>query len=229
MVPIMKWMQTFIFKFILLAIFTLAVIVYYVLNNIKKENIVVDNKIKKLKNSIKKINKKEYSPSEFIRVLEDIDKYAKRKKVDININKARSNEIVLSLSGKLKSLLDIISFSEQNSLNIYIDSFLFKYSKDKKRSIAIVKLKLSNTVIKDKIDVEDLKKKLSKIVNVFIKYDNNDKPKLYAVIGKHVLINSKWLELNDKFNKYKVVEITKDYVVLDDGVNSKTLKLFKYE
>ena len=48
-----------------------------------------------------------------------------------------------------------------------------------------------------------------------------------AILDNTALINGKWLKIGDKVNNYRILQIGKNSVLINDGKETKTLYLFK--
>lgn len=219
----MKWMQKYIFNlFLLIAILTLSSIYisdkyfYGDGSKLSKRIFILQEKI----NSIKiKLNTKE----DYIQTALNIESYIQKNNIKMIDTKISKNKIVYTLSSELKNLLEFVKYCETKYKKVLINTLSLKNINTQNKVTMYISLSLNEKYTKRVFKENLYKEKLSYIDN---KNFDLDKYKLYAIVGNNVLINKKWLKINDLINKYKLVKIQKDYIELDNGFNHILMKLY---
>ncbi len=172
-----------------------------------------------IKTSILPIEKKTFNQS-FFDLIKDIELYTKKE--NIQIIKIESSQKTLKITGntslyKLKKLVKKIEGLNEFS-NIIIFYF-YKSEKLKKYSFQF-DISFDKFYIKQKSLEAVIKKKVKTQIIRF---------KLKAIISKNVLINNTWMKKNDFIKGYKLINIRKNSVLLENKSEDKKiiLKVFK--
>lgn len=224
----MIWMQKYIFNiFLLIAFLTLSSI--YISNEFlyeKKQK--ASKRIFILKEKINRINIELNTQNDYIKTALDIESYIKKQNLIILNTKISKSKIIYTLSSDLKSLLKFINYCELTYEKLSIKTFSLNNSNTLKEKTLKITLNLNKNLFNKKFDKKSFSKKLIKL-NESEEISKNSKDKLFAIIGNNVLINTKWLRLNDSYNGYKIVNVTRSYVELNNGFYMKRIKLHKDE
>lgn len=159
-----------------------------------------------------------------IKVVKDIQNYAKKLNLKITALKVIEKNISLEVQGELKSIINFMNFTENYNNFTKVENFIIT----KLYNTNQVKIFLNLTfgqIIRTKSN-EELANKINNINNPFIAKVEKPKPKLYAIVNDHVLINNKWLKQNDSFDGYIVFKIYLDSVELESHGNVFKIGLF---
>jgi len=159
-----------------------------------------------------------------IKVVKDLEKYAKDLNIKITALKVIKKNITIEVKGSLKPLLHFINFTENyNDLTKIEHLMLTKLNEtnELKLFVDISFSKVLRTVPQDKMTNE-----INRVKNPFSFQVSRPLPKLYAIVNNHVLINNKWLKLNDTFDGYKIIKIYIDSVELESNANVFKIGLF---
>ncbi len=222
----MKYMQKYIFNIFVL-IFFLTIFSIYISNKyFYKKDSQISNNIFILKEKINKIKIGLTGKKNYLRIAFNIENYIKKEKLLILETKISKYKIIYSLSSDLKSLLKFIKYCETNYSNLLIKNFTIKdlnNSKEKNLEITLVlKKNLSNKIFDDKLFAKNLLELQEYEARLSIKKED----KLYAIIGNNVLLNTKWLKINEFYKDYKLIKIQRNYIELKKNLTSEKIKLY---
>jgi len=160
-----------------------------------------------------------------IKVVKDMQAYAKELNIKMTLLKAKKNNLSLEVYGELKALLRFISFSENYKSYTKIEDLILSKTQKNNEIKIYLDLSFAQVIRTDKRSVLDLE--ISNVKNPLILKVTTPLPKLYAIVNEHVLINNKWLKENDSFDGYKILKIYLDYVELQSNDNVIKLGLFE--
>ena len=174
------------------------------------------NKYKRSFNTINLENQinKSFNGS-FFEIIKDIENYCKSKNIKILYISTKKKKVLLKAKSSLSTFKKFIlklenlnNFTNINSLEIN---------------------KLSNSLYSYKVEVDFSKFHIKNIKAK--KYESKKKNislNLKAIVGKNILVNNKWLTLNEKIGFYQVKKIAVNYVVLESKNKKLVLKVHKY-
>jgi hypothetical protein len=172
---------------------------------IKKEQ----TKIKNLKTKQKKFTK--------LDILKSYEKLAKSLEIDISNIEFTKNYIELDFQGEYKNTINF--FYTIDRINNIV-SFSLEYKDGKLFIKSLLKSKIFNDINSLSIAYEN------DIANPFVKLSiskDNIYSKSKAIIGDWVMLDNDWYTIGDKYKKYIIKKIYKDYILL--GFGTKTIKM----
>ena len=202
----------------------LLYLIYYSFQNL------INSEIDEIKNSvnISQFENKKFHGS-FLELFSQIEKNAKELNIQVKSLNDKKNIIDLKVYSKITDIPKLIkrienlnNFTNISSINIYdkndLDFYLIDFTIDLnkyylKRIEKDEDIKATET--QEKSD-ENKEIKIS-IIEEKITYE------LKAIIADYVLINDIWIKKNENLNNFKLIEINKDYVLLQN--DEKILKL----
>lgn len=202
----------------------LLYLIYYSFQNL------INSEIDEIKNSvnISQFENKKFDGS-FLELFNQIEKNAKDLNIQVKSLNNKKNIIDLKVYSKIidiprliKRIENLNNFTNISSINIYdkndLDFYLIDFTIDLnkyylKRIEKEEDIKATET--HEKSD-ENKEIKIS-IIEEKITYE------LKAIIADYVLINDIWIKKNENLNDFKLIEINKDYVLLQN--DEKILKL----
>ncbi|AXH13008.1 hypothetical protein [Halarcobacter bivalviorum] len=164
------------------------------------------------------IQKKQMDKS-YIELIKDIENYLSKNQIEL-INISNFNEkIQMELSSQLVKSLKFLNFIENYN----------NFSK-------IESIKIDNTKVYLNLNFQQsYVKKENKNIEEQLKFleeyeEYTKKLELKAIVGKMVLINDKWLTIDEKINNsFTLLKINKDSVILEKEKIEFELRLYKNE
>lgn len=152
---------------------------------------------------------KKFSES-YLELFRKIEDLAILNKLEI-INLGKEKELVkISLKGSLSKISKFL-FDIEN-LNNFTNISRIKYEVVQNSAIYELDIRL------DKYYAKNLKQ-------IEYKKENENLYKLRAIIGNFVVINEKMYRLGENIDKYKLSKITKNYVLLENGLSQIKLEI----
>jgi len=142
----------------------------------------------------------------FIEIIKDIEKYILTKEIEVINISSNENSIQLETKSNLVENIKLIYFLENYNNFSKID-----YLKISTNALTI-SLSFDKFFIKNS---NPLYKKQLKYLEEYKKYSN--KFILKAIVGDMVLINDKWLKIEDEIENFKLIKITKDSVLIKNN------------
>lgn len=163
--------------------------------------------------NMENFNKKYEKTTLFL--LSDIEVISQKNSVTISFSSNDSKSISLKGNIKKENILNYIIDIE--NLNNFTKIELFKLVKLDESSFSFeIKINI------DKFYIKKLSKKEEKIDSTLIK---NNQYKLIAIIDKYALIEDVWIKKDDDFKGYKLKEIKKDSVILENDIEKLILEI----
>lgn len=202
----------------------LLYLIYYSFQNL------INSEIDEIKNSvnISQFENKKFDGS-FLELFNQIEKNAKDLNIQVKSLNNKKNIIDLKAYSKItdiprliKRIENLNNFTNISSINIYdkndLDFYLIDFTIDLnkyylKRIEKDEDIKATETQEKS----DEIKEIKIPIIEEKITYE------LKAIIADYVLINDIWIKKNENLNNFKLIEINKDYVLLQN--DEKILKL----
>jgi len=152
---------------------------------------------------------------EMVSIIKNIENYANKNFLKIKSISSDNKNIKIELFANKKNQIKFIKYLEDyNSFSKIKTLFINQRKLD-------IELTFQELYFKNKIDLEN------KIAKLEQKTDINFK--LKAIIDKKVLINNKWLKINEVFNKHKLININANSVLLENEFETILLKIYKNE
>jgi hypothetical protein len=186
----------------------------YLLNNHQdnsKQTQIFRQKIKELQKS--KQDKKQISYIFYLKYIEQVATDLKIKITNIKINKKVFD---IQAIGTYKNTMNFMTTIEQR---MKIKSLVLTKNKSNK---ILTQCRISMQQWNDKYQI----KYINNLANPF-KKKRQFKPKLFAIIGKHICINNKWYEKGQMIKKYKIKIIDRNSIILTNPKKTIKLKLWK--
>lgn len=179
------------------------------LNN--KENVDFDaiQELNSLENKFIAMNKRMNKKTDFLKILVEIESFAKQNSVQIISIKQNKKSLHLNFQAKKENILKFVAYCE------YFNS----YSKIENLKINSMEGVLKNIQMQLSFKQYYYKK-------AQIQEEVNKSYLLKAIIGEYVLINNSWVELNQKFNEYRVAKIDINSIELTNDEVKIRLELF---
>ena len=137
-----------------------------------------------------------------VTVIKNIENYANENSIKIKSMSSSQNNIKIELYANKKEQIRFIKFLEDYNSFSKIKTLFIK-QKDLSLELSFKKIYL-----KEQIDLENRIAKLEEKKDINLK--------LQAIVGRKVLINDKWLEINSIFNEYELIKINTNSVFLDN-------------
>ena len=210
-------------EFYLLPLLLLYLIYYSFQNLINSETDEIKNSV-----NISQFENKKFDGS-FLELFNQIEKNAKDLNIQVKSLNNKKNIIDLKVYSKItdiprliKRIENLNNFTNISSINIYdkndLDFYLIDFTIDLnkyylKRIEKDEDIKATETQEKS----DEIKEIKIPIIEEKITYE------LKAIIADYVLINDIWIKKNENLNNFKLIEINKDYVLLQN--DEKILKL----
>ena len=210
-------------EFYLLPLLLLYLIYYSFQNLINSETDEIKNSV-----NISQFENKKFDGS-FLELFNQIEKNAKDLNIQVKSLNNKKNIIDLKVYSKIidiprliKRIENLNNFTNISSINIYdkndLDFYLIDFTIDLnkyylKRIEKDEDIKATETQEKS----DEIKEIKIPIIEEKITYE------LKAIIADYVLINDIWIKKNENLNDFKLIEINKDYVLLQN--DEKILKL----
>ena len=148
-----------------------------------------------------------------VNVIKNIENYANENSIKIKSMSSSKKNIKIELYANKKEQIRFIKFLEDYN-NFSKIKTLFINQKNLNLELSFKKIYL-----KEQIDLENRIAKLEEKKDINLK--------LQAIVGKKVLINDKWLEINSIFNEYELIKINTNSAFLDNGFEILKLNIYK--
>jgi hypothetical protein len=145
-------------------------------------------------------------------VLEEYENLFDKLKVRVIDLQFSHKELVFTVNSNFVKLLHILNTSQ------YKIKYYKLYKKNKKLYLDI------NLDISEKVKSNNQYKKIKR--DPFKSAKKNRKKISQAIIGSYVLLGNKWYEVNDKYKKYKIIQINATSIVLQNKEETITKVIF---
>ena len=202
----------------------LLYLIYYSFQNL------INSEIDEIKNSvnISQFENKKFDGS-FLELFNQIEKNAKDLNIQVKSLNNKKNIIDLKAYSKIidiprliKRIENLNNFTNISSINIYdkndLDFYLIDFTID------LNKYYLKRIEKDEDIKATESQEKSDEIKEIKIPIiEEKITYELKAIIADYVLINDIWIKKNENLNNFKLIEINKDYVLLQN--DEKILKL----
>ena len=202
----------------------LLYLIYYSFQNL------INSEIDEIKNSvnISQFENKKFDGS-FLELFNQIEKNAKDLNIQVKSLNNKKNIIDLKVYSKIidiprliKRIENLNNFTNISSINIYdkndLDFYLIDFTID------LNKYYLKRIEKDEDIKATESQEKSDEIKEIKIPIlEEKITYELKAIIADYVLINDIWIKKNENLNNFKLIEINKDYVLLQN--DEKILKL----
>ena len=202
----------------------LLYLIYYSFQNL------INSEIDEIKNSvnISQFENKKFDGS-FLELFNQIEKNAKDLNIQVKSLNNKKNIIDLKVYSKItdiprliKRIENLNNFTNISSINIYdkndLDFYLIDFTID------LNKYYLKRIEKDEDIKATESQEKSDEIKEIKIPIlEEKITYELKAIIADYVLINDIWIKKNENLNDFKLIEINKDYVLLQN--DEKILKL----
>lgn len=202
----------------------LLYLIYYSFQNL------INSEIDEIKNSvnISQFENKKFDGS-FLELFNQIEKNAKDLNIQVKSLNNKKNIIDLKVYSKIidiprliKRIENLNNFTNISSINIYdkndLDFYLIDFTID------LNKYYLKRIEKDEDIKATETQEKSDEIKEIKIPIlEEKITYELKAIIADYVLINDIWIKKNENLNDFKLIEINKDYVLLQN--DEKILKL----
>ena len=202
----------------------LLYLIYYSYENL------INSEIDEIKNSvnISQFENKKFDGS-FLELFNQIEKNAKDLNIQVKSLNNKKNIIDLKAYSKIidiprliKRIENLNNFTNISSINIYdkndLDFYLIDFTID------LNKYYLKRIEKDEDIKATESQEKSDEIKEIKIPIiEEKITYELKAIIADYVLINDIWIKKNENLNNFKLIEINKDYVLLQN--DEKILKL----
>ena len=210
-------------EFYLLPLLLLYLIYYSFQNLINSETDEIKNSV-----NISQFENKKFDGS-FLELFNQIEKNAKDLNIQVKSLNNKKNIIDLKVYSKIidipkliKRIENLNNFTNISSINIYdkndLDFYLIDFTID------LNKYYLKRIEKDEDIKAAESQEKSDEIKEIKIPIlEEKITYELKAIIADYVLINDIWIKKNENLNDFKLIEINKDYVLLQN--DEKILKL----
>lgn len=210
-------------EFYLLPLLLLYLIYYSFQNLINSETDEIKNSV-----NISQFENKKFDGS-FLELFNQIEKNAKDLNIQVKSLNNKKNIIDLKAYSKIidiprliKRIENLNNFTNISSINIYdkndLDFYLIDFTID------LNKYYLKRIEKDEDIKATESQEKSDEIKEIKIPIlEEKITYELKAIIADYVLINDIWIKKNENLNNFKLIEINKDYVLLQN--DEKILKL----
>lgn len=210
-------------EFYLLPLLLLYLIYYSFQNLINSETDEIKNSV-----NISQFENKKFDGS-FLELFNQIEKNAKDLNIQVKSLNNKKNIIDLKVYSKItdiprliKRIENLNNFTNISSINIYdkndLDFYLIDFTID------LNKYYLKRIEKDEDIKATESQEKSDEIKEIKIPIlEEKITYELKAIIADYVLINDIWIKKNENLNDFKLIEINKDYVLLQN--DEKILKL----
>ncbi len=196
--------ELFIFPMVLF----LILFYIFIFNSDLKQKVLIDSTSTYLrKYETHKMNKK------VVYILKDIEVFAKNKNIILTTISSDNKTIELSVKAKFLRQIEFIKYLEDYNSFSKIDILNLNENELK------IKINFNKFFIKNSFTI---KARLENLI-----HKNNIKLKLKAIVSQSILINNKWLKINEMINSYKIIKIDKNNVYLKNSFETIKLKLYK--
>jgi len=194
-------------ELIILPLLILGILIFFTTKPNKEKRVSNPNIFERMKT----LEMKE----EMVSIIKNIENYANKNFLKIKSISSDNKNIKIELFANKKNQIKFIKYLEDyNSFSKIKTLFINQRKLD-------IELTFQELYFKNKIDLEN------KIAKLEQKTDINFK--LKAIIDKKVLINNKWLKINEVFNKHKLIKINANSVILENEFETILLKIYKNE
>ncbi len=194
-------------ELIILPLLILGILIFFTTKPNKEKRVSNPNIFERMKT----LEMKE----EMVSIIKNIENYANKNFLKIKSISSDNKNIKIELFANKKNQIKFIKYLEDyNSFSKIKTLFINQRKLD-------IELTFQELYFKNKIDLEN------KIAKLEQKTDINFK--LKAIIDKKVLINNKWLKINEVFNKHKLIKINANSVLLENEFETILLKIYKNE
>jgi len=160
-----------------------------------------------------------------IKVVKDIQAYAKKIELSIIVPKVKKNALSIEAEGELKQILQFLQFSENYQDFSKIENLIMTKIPNSLNIKIFLDLSFAQVIRSKKS--ESLSYEISNVKNPFASKVIIPLPKLYAIVNDHVLINNKWLQVGEHFDVYTITKIDLDFVTVESNGNVSVLRLFE--
>ena len=210
-------------EFYLLPLLLLYLIYYSFQNLINSETDEIKNSV-----NISQFENKKFDGS-FLELFNQIEKNAKDLNIQVkslnnkkNIIDLKAYSKITDISKLIKRIENLNNFTNISSINIYdkndLDFYLIDFTID------LNKYYLKRIEKDEDIKATESQEKSDEIKEIKIPIlEEKITYELKAIIADYVLINDIWIKKNENLNDFKLIEINKDYVLLQN--DEKILKL----
>ena len=210
-------------EFYLLPLLLLYLIYYSYENLVNSETDEIKNSV-----NISQFENKKFDGS-FLELFNQIEKNAKDLNIQVKSLNNKKNIIDLKVYSKIidiprliKRIENLNNFTNISSINIYdkndLDFYLIDFTID------LNKYYLKRIEKDEDIKAAESQEKSDEIKEIKIPIlEEKITYELKAIIADYVLINDIWIKKNENLNDFKLIEINKDYVLLQN--DEKILKL----
>lgn len=163
------------------------------------------------------IEKEKNMSKNFIDIIKDIENYLSKNEINLH-NLSNENQIIkVDINTSLLKQLNFLEFLEK------YNSFSHLHLVQLRGSNLSLELNFRKFYVKK---IEDKKLTLAKIKQ----YENiKNEFILQAIVGENVLINKKWMKLNDFINGFKIISIERNSVFLEKDTFLIETKVYKNE
>lgn len=150
-----------------------------------------------------------------VNIINNIEKYANENSLKIKSISSSNKNIKIELLANKKEQVRFVKYLEDYNSFSKIKTLLIKQKN------LNIELSFNKIYLKEKVN---LKNRITKLLE---RKDINFK--LQAIIDKKVLINNKWLKINDSLLEYSLIKIDSNSVVLENEFERIKLKIYKNE
>ncbi len=160
-----------------------------------------------------------------------LEKIARENDIFISKNEKKEQEIILEFSGEKNNIFLFLENIERLNNYSRIKNLTYKTTKDKKNVFLTIDFK--NYFIKRFIEFSKITLKEDIKIDENLTKDNEDEIveyeiidfELNAIVGNFAFINGVWLKKNDLINGFKLIKISKDFVILKNESEEVKLEL----
>lgn len=149
-------------------------------------------------------------------ILKKIEKYALENHINLHLVKKEKFYMKLKAFSTLKNRVLFLKYIEE------INSFSKIETLEIREDSMVVEISFKKLYKKDKFIVD-------KKFDSFSKKEDNKNFILHAIVSDKVLINNKWLKLNDEINGFILKKIENNKITLENSYKKLILRLYKNE
>ena len=186
------------------------------INNTK----IIDNEIKKYKQKIKLIEEQKYTNNSTLEIINSYENIALKLKVNITDLQVDKNIVILKYKANYQNAIKYLNFIDKISRILS-----FEIAQASKFIIVTCKIDIDNSKDIKTINIS----KLKDIKNPFKTNKKIKSIKTKAISDNFVMLDGKWYQLNDKYQKSIIVKISQNYIVLKNKNKTTILKVFDNE
>ena len=154
----------------------------------------------------------------YLELVKELENFCLKNKIKISAINYNHNNLLIKGKTSLKKINRLIVKIENINKFSKINSLSIEKSTKKTQYAFEVNTEFKKYYIKTKNE-KKIKEKKKSVINFNLK----------AIISNHVLLNNKWLTLNDMVGKHKIIRIEKNLVVLNYKDKKINLRLNKNE